>query len=412
MAGQAPRTLSQLIEDQRLEFERLKQVQMISREILQPSTKVLASPLIKVIIGPRRAGKSTFALQLIDSRSASYVNFDDDNLIRYVNQHGTRELIQTIDSVYGKTDFLLFDELQNLPEWELLVNKLHRQRRNLIVTGSNAKLLSRELATHLTGRYVEIELLPFSWTEYKVAKGTKANISEYVSSGGFPEIVISGVPSTGYLEALAQGIILKDIVRRHRVRQPEKILELFEVLRTEFALPHTISKLAPLLNFTSKTTLQNYLSYLYEAYLIEELPRYSLKFREQLKAPRKHYVIDLGFARDHHLHFESLSRRLENTVYLHLRRQYRPPFSISSYHTSHHHEVDFAVRRGREIVRLIQVCYSLQNHSTFEREVRSLREGQEETRCQRIEIVTWDEKQIRDGIFIRTIEDFLVERSK
>ena len=131
--------------------------------------KWMSSDLIKVILGPRRAGKSVFALMLLKDQSFAYFNFDDESLPGE-EKIDLDELLSELKQVYGDTKYIFFDEIQNLPNWELFVNRLHRSGYNLVLTGSNASLLSKELATHLTGRHIPIEILPFSFQEFLKAK--------------------------------------------------------------------------------------------------------------------------------------------------------------------------------------------------------------------------------------------------
>src|SRR3989338_1817624 len=154
----------------------------------------LNNDLIKVIVGPRRAGKSFFAIHFLDKKGKfGYVNFDDEKLIEVENYD---EIITSLNSVYDNPKFVLFDEIQNLPKWELFANRLQRQGYNLIITGSNSNLLSKELATHLTGRHLLTNIFPFSFKEYLKFEGKeltnteiKERLSKYILNGGYTEIL-------------------------------------------------------------------------------------------------------------------------------------------------------------------------------------------------------------------------------
>src|SRR3989344_286989 len=182
------------------------------------NSKKLEAPLIKVIIGPRRAGKSFFALHFLNKKgNFGYVNFDDERLTE-VGNYDT--IIEAMNTIYDNPEFVLFDEIQNLPKWELFVNRLHRQNLNIIVTGSNSKLLSKELATHLTGRHFLITIFPLSFKEYLELGGkelTSSQIKEklykYLISGGYPEPLIRNIDYKEYLTSLLSSTIYKDIVK-------------------------------------------------------------------------------------------------------------------------------------------------------------------------------------------------------
>lgn len=348
----------------------------------------LGSALVKVILGPRRAGKSTFALQLLASSKYAYLNFDDENLLSSIARDGSLKLLRAVAAVYGDEKLLFIDEVQNLPGWELFVNRLHRERYNLVLTGSNANLLSSELATHLTGRYVEFEIMPFSYSEYLRVR-PNGTVDEYSRLGGFPEVITSKIEPTSYLSTLANAVIYKDIVRRFKLREPAKLGELWQSLRAQFAQTYTISKLAAALDFSSKSTLQNYLKYIQGSYLISELTRYNTKFREQLKAPRKGYLADLGYIEQHLQPFDVTSRRFENLVYLHLYRALDKTNQTLYYaKTASGREIDFVIKSGTKISALMQVAYTIEHPETREREIRALREAAEEMRCKRLLVIT------------------------
>jgi hypothetical protein len=148
------------LQQHKIERDRTLAAQTIPRELLKKTLPQMESSLVKVITGPRRAGKSVFAFQLLQGREFGYVNFDDERL---TGVGDFDELMRSVIAVYGSVTTFLFDEIQNIPSWELIVNRLQRQGYNLVITGSNAHLLSRELGTHLTGRYLEFRLLPFSF---------------------------------------------------------------------------------------------------------------------------------------------------------------------------------------------------------------------------------------------------------
>ena len=184
---------------QKEERDTLLQYEYQERFLNENPEIFLKSKLIKLISGPRRAGKSVFALQLLQSRNFAYLNFDDDLLLKHFDENG---VIQLLLEIYPNFEYLLLDEIQNLPEWELWVGKLYRRGINLIITGSNSKLLSNEMATALTGRFIQINILPFSYAEVlafnniplKYETPTEKakllqQLTEIMKFGSFPETI-------------------------------------------------------------------------------------------------------------------------------------------------------------------------------------------------------------------------------
>lgn len=382
--------LEQILANQKDEALQVVNSTLVERLAYSSALQHLNEPLVKVITGPRRAGKSIFAIQLCKDRKFAWINFDDDSLLSYLDQNGTLELIKSIKAVWGKFEILIIDEVQNLNKWELLINKLQRNKINLIITGSNANLLSQELSTHLTGRYIEIPIWTFSWDEYKKAI-ENPKLEEYIKTGGYPEIIISHVKQKPYLQTLADSIILKDIVRRYNIRHSSQIREIWSIILSQFAQKFTISSLAKILELRSKTTLQKYLYYLQSSYLMIELKRYSYKTKEQQKAPRKSYLVDTGYCEITPQAFDHTTRVFENLILLDLIRRYNVRYEIYYYITQSGKEVDFVVKQGTKFIKIIQVCYSIKNHSTHEREISAIKECAQELKCSNSCIITFSE---------------------
>jgi len=372
----------------------------LPREGLLSAKAALANTLIKVIMGPRRAGKSIFAIQMLKGVDFAYVNFDDEHL---ADTDDFDELLKSIMEVYGDTEYFLFDEIQNVEGWEFFVNRLHRRGKNLIVTGSNSKLLSKELATHLTGRYIPFQVLPFSFSEFLIARNFDIddalklkerhglllrNLSDYLSTGGYPEIVTGNLDRKHYLATLFDSILFKDIVKRYNVRYAKKLYDLGRYLITSHSSLFSYNKLKNLLEIRSVHTVENYLEYLKEAYLIFNIDRFSNKSKESLKSPRKVYAYDLGIINSVKFKISpDIGRLLENLVAIELLRRKEEFFY---YKTRDGKEVDFAIKEGMAITQLIQVCYEISNKTTRNREINSLIKVEEEIRCNNLMILTWD----------------------
>jgi predicted AAA+ superfamily ATPase len=377
--------LNSTVSKQKQDKERLLSLPYIERTKEKDAQKWLSSDLIKVILGPRRAGKSVFALMLLKEQSFAYFNFDDESL------HGEEkidldELMTELTLSYGETTYILFDEIQNLPNWELFVNRLHRAGYNLILTGSNASLLSKELATHLTGRHIPIEILPFNFTEVLKAKHYEVTteklllpeekarllgiLSQYMISGGYPEVITKGVDPRGYLDVLFDAVLFKDVVKRHKVRFSEQIDSLGSYLINNVSGQYSPKKLANVLGFKSQVTLEKYLGYLAESYLIFPLSRYSTKFGMRLRSSKKTYVVDNGFVTAKAVqHSPNTGKLMENLVFTELvKKGNQPGRELFYYKTRNDREIDFVLKNGYQVVELIQVCYDIRNPDVEERE--------------------------------------------
>lgn len=415
---------------QKQEKERLLSLPYIERTKEKEAKKWLDSDLIKVVLGPRRAGKSVFSLMLLKDRKFAYFNFDDEALPGE-DKLDLNELMSELSQAYGDTKYILFDEIQNLPKWELFVNRLHREGYNLVLTGSNARLLSKELATALTGRHIPIQILPFDFKEILRAKNyvvleeklllpdEKAKflgfLNEYMTNGGYPEVVTKNLDPRGYLDVLFDSLLFKDVVKRHKVRFSEQIDNLGSYLINNVAGQYSIRKLANVLSFKSGVTLERYLSYLTEAYLIFSLHRYSAKVGLRLKSPKKAYVVDNGFITSKAVqHSPNAGKLMENLVFIELvKRGNESNREIFYYRTRNDREVDFALKTGTEIIELIQVSYETTNQDALQREIKALVEAGKELNVVKLLVLTWNEKREvqKDGMTIhfRPLWEWLIE---
>lgn len=425
--------LKDIVSSQKLQREQLLTLSYIGRAKETFAKKWLDSNLIKVILGPRRAGKSVFSLILLKDRPFMYFNFDDERL---PNAGGiaTDELMKELHAAYGQVKTVLFDEIQNLTGWELFVNRLHREGYNLVLTGSNAHLLSKELATHLTGRHIPIEILPFDFNEFLHAKkfqiseeygalpqqrGELLNLMEnYLVHGGFPEVVVNNVYPKDYLEFLFDALVFKDVVKRHRVKFSTQIANLGGHLINNFANLYTIRKILKILNLKSASTIEKYIKYLEEAYLIFSLLRYSPKSIQRIKSPRKVYAVDNGFITAKAIqHSPDKGKLMENLVFTELvKRGIKPNRDLFYYKTRNDREIDFVVKNGIDVTELIQVCYESINFDVEQREVKALIEAGGELKVKKLTVLTWDEKRAveKDGMTIhfRPLWEWLLEDTK
>lgn len=297
----------------------------------------------------------------------AYLNFDDHKLLSLWNED---IVMSALDSVYPDYEFLLLDEVQNLDGWDLWVAKLYRRRINLVITGSNAKMLSSEMATVLTGRYIEIEILPFGLSETLLYFGidtktilleqeAKARIAyeEYIRYGGYPEALQIRQMTSSYMQTLFTSIITKDVALRHKIRKVNELFNLANYLLCNFCNPFTTLSLCEDLGMSSENTVKKFCDYLHEPYLFYYLPRYNNKLKVMHKAPRKAYVVDNGFVHSAGFNLsDNLRRLLENEVFLELRRRgFDEEKSRFYYRSRNDKDVNFVTRKGFHVEQLIQV---------------------------------------------------------
>jgi len=364
----------------------------------------LNSQLAQIVIGVRRSGKSTLCHKVLKQSNINYayINFDDERLY-HLKAEDLNAVLEAMYMVYGDFKYLFCDEIQNIPSWFLFVNRLIRQKMRLIITGSNAKLLSSELSTHLTGRYNQIELFPFSFSEileYKkipidddstlgVAR-RKSAFEEYISMGGFPELV-EVKNKKAYIRNLFDSIIIRDIKQRFSVRYPEALRKVAYYLTDTPCSEINYKSLAKQFSFGSAHTVENYVSYLRQAFLLIGLQKFSFKSRERIRN-EKNYVIDMAFISTAKEGFseQNFGWRLENIVCIELFRRRNQTLN-DVYYFKNGYEVDFVLTSDHKIVELIQVSVDISAQKTFNREVNALICASKELHCKNLTIVTLNE---------------------
>ncbi len=389
--------------EQREEISRIFQEKIIKREIEENANKLLASDLIKVIMGVRRCGKSVLAHQLLKGKKYGYVNFDDERLIGTKPQD-LNDFLEILKEIEPEAEYLLFDEIQNVDGWELFVNRLRRRGYNIVISGSNAKLLSKELATHLTGRHFKIELFPFSFKEFLTYKGLsvketdfyitekraqcKRLLEEYLEFGGFPEVLKLEYKSQ-YLRELYDKIVMRDIILRYNIRYARDLKEIALYAISNFASRISYHKIKNIFEIKSVHTVKNYLDYLQEAYLLFQIVPFSFKLKRQFKQLKKIYAIDTGLINALVPKItQNYGKLIENLVFLELKRRGKEIY----FYSQPNYEVNFLIKEGLEIRQLIQVCYSLKDEKTEKREFKALLKASEELKCNHLLIITWDEE--------------------
>ncbi|MBN3580936.1 ATP-binding protein [Algoriphagus aestuarii] len=305
---------------------------------------------IEVITGIRRCGKSTFMRQIIsDTQSSfSFLNFEDPRIYGFEVSDFPK-----LDEVFGEeASTYYFDEIQNVPGWEVYVRQLHDRGEKVYITGSNASLLSKELGTRLTGRYLAHEIFPFSYQEfldYYAKSDEPESFEEYLNSGGFPEFLRDKNPEV--LQNLLKDIVFRDIAIRYSIKNTKTLMDITLFLISNVGKEMSFNSLKKTFDVGSATTVSDYLSWLEDAYLLFFLPRFSWSAKSISKNPKKVYCIDTGFAKANSLSFsKDQGRLLENLVYLLLRKT-----NLKMYYFRERKECDFVVFDGEYCKWLIQV---------------------------------------------------------
>jgi len=407
--------VEEYIRKQKQEKEAILSEQYITRIQNDNPAQYLGNNLIKIITGPRRCGKSVFAFLLLKGQDFSYINLEDANLLSAIKDNHDI-LTDNLELVYGKTKYVLFDEIQNLNMWQMFLNKLHRRGYNIIVTGSNANLLSGALATSLTGRHIPIDLLPFSFQEFLKYKfpgndidqiNTMRELRQYMSTGGFPEIVTSNIVANVYTDNLLKTTIYKDVVFNHKIRVASKIDDLAAQLIANCCKEFSYLNLSRILEVKSSNTISKYVGYLEETFLFFSLNKFSYKHKEQITSNKKIYIVDNGILTSQN-RFDSPSdgTYFENMIFIELlRRKYRKNIDLFYYKTKNNKEIDFILKENFKVKELIQVCYDLKDPKTENREVSALLEASEELKCDNLTIINWDTEktEVKDGKTIKYI---------
>jgi uncharacterized protein len=319
---------------------------------------------VNVITGIRRCGKSTLLLQLLNKHfeNALFLNFEDTRLAGFQTDD-FRRLDAEINKRGVRT--LFFDEIQMLENWEIYVRQKLDEDFQVIVTGSNATLLSRELGTKLTGRHLSTELFPFSYQEFlnfKKLSPDNESAALYFEKGGFPEYLKTDNPTL--LNQLLDDILYRDIAVRYGVRDIVSLRKLAVYLISNIGKPVSATNLAKIFEVKSVSTLLEYFSHLENTYILQFVSKFSYSIKTQIRNPKKVYTIDLGlFAHNSIVFTEENGRRLENVVYLHLRRKH-----TEIYYFNEGKECDFVVIEKEKPVAIVQVCYEL-NPDNLKREL-------------------------------------------
>ena len=412
--------LRQLVTQQKIQIG--KGGDFVERTILNRVLEAFSDNRVLILTGIRRCGKSTLLKQIMQNKTRyCYINFEDERLLNFRAEE-FEALNEVLMEVYGAPDIYFFDEIQNIDRFETFVRRLQDNGKKVVITGSNASLLSKEFGTRLTGRYKLFEVYPFSFAEFlrfrkidaqedsRYIPEARVNLISafgmYAGSGGMPEYVRNH--DSDYIRTLYDNILYRDIIARYSIRRQRLVRELVGILSSTISLPFTYNSLKKSLGLKNAITVKEYISYLSGAFLFFELPRFDYSVKKQLSSPRKIYVIDTAFSLMTGFSLSpNIGRILENIVYIELRRRGR-----DVYYYSKDRECDFIIKDGRQITEAIQVCHELNDENT-DREIGGLLEAMAGFDLKQGVIVTSDQEDVRQSgdatILIRPAWKWLLE---
>jgi len=402
----------------------------VKREDLSRIKRFIRLSHAVIISGIRRVGKSTLLSQIIHNfygETGYYLNFEDERLINFQLADFNR-LYELCIELLGERKVFFFDEIQNVKKWEMFVRRMQERGFKFFVTGSNASLLSKELATKLTGRTMMLELYPFSFNEYLTFRGysldrkslfltqergkIKRLFNEYLEKGGMPEYL--KYKEDIILKRIYEDILYRDIVARYEIKEIKALRELGLYFLSNIGNLFSYNKLKGALGLGSVNTVKSYTEYLENAFLIFPVNIFSYSLKQQFIAPKKVYCIDNGLANAISFQFsKNRGRFLENLVFLELKRRYQ---EIYYYKTRNNLEVDFLIKEARTTKAIIQVTQSLSNIQVRQREIKALGLAMEELKLNKAIILTEEEEEqirLKDKIIqVKPVYKWLLEREE
>lgn len=405
----------------------LKQIILEQQEILHAQNKRyvqryiadewLQTSEILIISGIRRCGKSVLMQQIRDRlvEKDFFFNFDDERLANF-KLDDFQKLQECFVELFGEQHTYYFDEIQNIEGWERFVRRLYNAGNKIVITGSNARMLSRELGTHLTGRYIQVEIYPFSFQEYLAMNEVPVNAKtlytttgratmvksfvKYMECGGFPKFLQDG--SVSYLTSLYESIIYRDILTRNGLTNEKEMLELMFYLASNATKRVTYSSLGKVVGIQHPDTIKNYLEYIQQTYLISQLFRYDPSVKKQMMSPKKIYFVDNAIIK--RIGFNATENNgvfLENLVFIELKRR-----GWDVYYYADKKECDFIVRKGLHISDAYQVTLKMDSPQTREREIAGVREAMQAYSLSKGYILTFEGKEtinFDDGTIVEVV---------
>ena len=410
-----PRVLELVLMDQKAELDAKRERRLCARP--EEALVDLNSTQAQVVIGVRRSGKSTLCFLALEHAGVhyAYVDFDDERL-KGLKAEQLNDVLEVLYKIYGDFQYLFLDEIQDIDGWHLFVNRMLRMNMHVIVTGSNAKLLSTELSTHLSGRSKEIYLYPFSFEEYctmtdvdyttnttKAIGFRRAAFDEYMKNGGFPELLHNS-DTRAYIRNLVDNILKRDIENRYKIAYKAAFEQMAHHLLNTAPCQVVTTDLSNLFHFKSEHTAKNYLSYLKQAFLLIGVQKYSTKSKFRV-AQEKVYPVDVALMnnRDNAFAAENLGWRLETIVLLRLLRKARQEGYDIYYLLERGGECDFLVCNDNRVLQCVQVSYDISAEKTRKRELKGLKLAAQMTGCKNLLLLTDHdyEDATHDGLDIK-----------
>jgi len=404
--------IKRIMQNQQNEREQLlRSERIIDREAgLDTVRKALSHPNVLAVMGPRRCGKSVFSWRALEGKDFGYLNFDEPDLMG-MRTKDLELVLRAMYEVHGTDmEHIILDEPQNVPGWELFVNRLRRTKK-VIITGSNASLFAGELSSRLTGRHIDFDLHTFSFREFLDLKGVPrsqlrppdmttetdaragALLGEYMRIGGFPEAYKFGpdVPKT-----IFKDIVRRDVTERYGIRNSDALETMARELVSMSAKEISYSRFRSPDGVRKVQTVREYISHFRDARLIFLLHRFSYKLKQQQIAPKKVYCVDTGMANAVSFRVSGdIGAQMENLVACELLRRrdyFRSGLEIYYWKDARQREVDFVLKEGPKVVGLVQSCYDARDSKTREREILSLVEASRQLRCRDLMVLTWDQE--------------------
>ncbi len=363
---------------------------LLNEGILRNEEIKISESFANIITGIRRCGKSTFLMQILNNQKISYyLNLEDPRLEGF-ELSDFNKIEELMYEIYGSKGVFFFDEIQNIPKWEKFIRYLIDKKQKVVLTGSNASMLSKELGTKLTGRHIQKEMFPFSFDEYLKLKKQKPNLKsfeDYFIKGGFPEYLKT--QNSEILNQLLSDILYKDIVVRFNLKSNATLNKLALYLISNVGKEFSYNSIKNMFEIKSVQTVIDYIHYMENTYLIFTIPCFSYSYKKQQVSAKKVYSIDNGFSSVNSISFsKDQGRMLENMVFLHLRKTHKDIFYFKE-----KNECDFLIKENEKIIQAVQSCFKITDENK-EREINGLVEALNQFKLKKGIIVTFDQEDL------------------